>query len=106
MPRSHKEVEILVVKLEQCMRDAQLWSSFPPSTTALQSVLPFACDTLSFEQWLQFVFIPKMFEITSTKGTLPHSLKLMPMLEQNLSSFQGTAVLSVIEQIDLVFTPS
>ena len=60
MPRSHKEVEILIIKLEQSLREEMLWSSSTPPDKALQSILPFALDTLSFEQWLQFVFIPKI----------------------------------------------
>ncbi len=49
MPRSHKEVEILIVKLEQSLREAVLWSSYPPSVEALQSKLPFALDVMPFE---------------------------------------------------------
>jgi uncharacterized protein YqcC (DUF446 family) len=107
MPRSHKEVEILIIKLEQSLRAAKLWSSCGPSVEALQSKLPFAFDTMPIEQWLQFVFIPKMSQIVSTKSTLPDNLKLLPMAEQTLSTTGSqSVVIEAIKQIDLVFALS
>ena len=105
MPRSHKKVEILIIKLEQSLREARLWSNFAPSPDALQSKLPFALDTMAFEQWLQFVFIPKMSEIINTKSTLPDSLQLLPMAEHSLSvADHQSKVIEVIKQIDSVFS--
>jgi uncharacterized protein YqcC (DUF446 family) len=105
MPRSHIEVEILIIKLEQCLREAMLWSSSKPSNQALQSMVPFAFDTMPFEQWLQFIFIPKMSEIIQTEKTLPNNLKLLPMAEQSFSAANNqSGIIAVINQIDLVFS--
>ena len=105
MPRSYKEVEILVVKLEHSLREARLWSSNCLSEEALRSKLPFALDAISFEQWLQFVFIPKMTEIVNTRNPLPSNLELLPMAEQSLSVANNLSeVIEVIRQIDQVFT--
>jgi uncharacterized protein YqcC (DUF446 family) len=107
MPRSLKEVEILIIKLEHSLREAMLWSNSVPSAKALQSELPFALDTMPFEQWLQFIFIPKMSEIISSKITLPDNLKLLPMAEQSLvAADKSSGVIEVIKQIDLVFAHS
>jgi uncharacterized protein YqcC (DUF446 family) len=107
MTRSHKEVETLILKLEQSLREAMLWSSFAPSVEALQSKLPFALDTMSFEQWLQFVFIPKMSEIVNTQGILPENMHLMPMAEQCFGAADNqSAHMQVIKQIDLIFAIS
>jgi len=107
MPRSHKKVEILIIKLEQSLHDAMLWSSSTPSDDALQSKLPFAFDTMPFEQWLQFVFIPKMSEIVSNHSTLPVSLQLLPMAEQSLDANNNQSrVIQVIKEIDSVFALS
>lgn len=104
MPRSHKEVEILIIKLEQSLREANLWSSSTPSIKALQSKLPFAIDSMPFEQWLQFVFIAKMSEIVNTESILPNNVELLPMAEQSFGSagyFSG--VTAVLSEIDLFF---
>jgi uncharacterized protein YqcC (DUF446 family) len=107
MPRSHKEVEILIIKLEQSLHTARLWSNFAPSVEALQSKLPFALDTLSFEQWLQFIFIPKISEIVNRKGSLPDNLNLLPMAEQSFcGANRQSGVIDVIKQIDLIFATS
>jgi uncharacterized protein YqcC (DUF446 family) len=104
MPRSHKEVEILIVKLEQSLREAKLWSSTVPSIKALQSQLPFAIDTMSFEQWLQFVFIPKMSELVSTDSTLPDNVELLPMAQQRFGAADYlSGVTAVLSEIDLLF---
>jgi uncharacterized protein YqcC (DUF446 family) len=104
MPRSHKEVEILITKLEQSLRDAMLWSSSTPSVKALQSKVPFSFDLMPFEHWLQFVFIPKMSELLSSKSELPDNLKLLPMAEQSFGVAEGNSeVIDLIKQIDLAF---
>lgn len=105
MPRSHKEVEILIVKLEQRLREAILWSTDSPSVEPLQSKLPFALDVMPFEQWLQFIFIPKMSEIVSNKSSLPDNLALLPIAEQSLgAAVNESELIEVIRQIDMIFT--
>lgn len=105
MPRSHLDVEILIIKLEHSLRDAMLWSGSKPSNQALQSMVPFAFDSMPFEQWLQFIFIPKMSEIIRTEKMLPNSLKLLPMAEQSFGTANNhLVVIEVIKQIDLVFS--
>lgn len=107
MPRSHKKVEILIIKLEQSLRETMLWSNSAPSVEALQSKLPFALDSLLFEEWLQFIFIPKMSEIVSNKSTLPDNLKLLPMAQQSPGMTNNQfGVVDVIKQIDMVFALS
>ncbi|MGX9461006.1 YqcC family protein [Shewanella sp. A14] len=71
-----------LIKLEQLLKDSQLWSEQPPTTLALASSAPFACDTMAFEQWLQFIFIPKMTEIIVQEHPLPTNMALAPMAEQ------------------------
>jgi uncharacterized protein YqcC (DUF446 family) len=107
MPRSLKEVEILIIKLEESLRKAMLWSSSVPSAKDFQSELPFSLDTMTFEKWLQFVFIPKMSVIVGNKSSLPDNLKLLPMAEQRLdASDSHLGVIDVIKQIDLIFFTS
>jgi uncharacterized protein YqcC (DUF446 family) len=107
MPRSHKKVEILLIKLEQSLRETMLWSGCAPSVEALQSKLPFALDTMSFEGWLQFVFIPKMSVIINSKSTLPDNIQLLPMAEQSFAAIDNTCgLMQVIKQIDSTSAPS
>ena len=103
MPRSYKEVEILIIKLEQSLREEMLWSSSAPSVKAFQSILPFALDTMFFEQWLQYVFIPKMTVIINSKSTLPDNFNLLPMAEQRFgASVNKCKLMEVIKRIDSI----
>ena len=104
MPRRQREVENLLLSLEAVLREASLWSASPPPAHALLSEAPFACDHLLFEQWLQFVFIPKMREWSQYARPLPHSMGLYPMGQQCLSQpVYHAKVLAVLQQIDRFF---
>lgn len=52
------------------LRAAKLWSGTAPSEEAMASTMPFAVDTMAFEQWLQFIFLPKM-RASIDSGQLP-----------------------------------
>ena len=67
--------------------------------------VPFAYDCLPFEQWLQFVFIPRMLNIISSQSDLPKKLELLPMAEQAFAQDKRAVnVIAVVEQIDLAFS--
>ncbi|MCG9696134.1 YqcC family protein [Shewanella sp. Isolate11] len=68
-----------LIELE--LKSLGLWSSQMPSAQALADPTPFACESLAFEQWLQFIFIPKMSEIIAQKTSLPTKIALAPMAE-------------------------
>lgn len=50
----------LLLQTEECLKQSLLWDDRSPSEHDLASQQPFALDTLAPEQWLQWVFIPKM----------------------------------------------
>ena len=47
------------------------WTTEAPSVEALSSREPFCVDTLPFEQWLQWIFLPRMKQIIEQGGALP-----------------------------------
>ncbi|KZN66307.1 hypothetical protein N473_09990 [Pseudoalteromonas luteoviolacea CPMOR-1] len=67
--------------LEVQLKHAQLWQAEPIDEQALASVQPFCCDTLRFEQWLQFVFIPKIKAMIETGVPLPTNIAISPMCD-------------------------
>lgn len=52
-----------------------------PSAEALASVEPFAVDTLDFEQWLQWIFLPRMKAILEQDLPLPNASGIQEMAE-------------------------
>ncbi|NVK54004.1 MAG: YqcC family protein [Alteromonadaceae bacterium] len=68
----------LLMRLKSVMITADIWSSQMPSAQALASQQPFACDTLTFEQWLQFIFIPRLDALFS-RGEIAPPMSILPM---------------------------
>ena len=62
------------------------WDDEPPSDEALASTVPFAVDTLSFEQWLQWIFLPRMKMILEQDLPLPNASGIQEMAEMVFAS--------------------
>ena len=79
-PKSIEQGSDLLFELEELLKAAGMWSAVTPSQEALASQQPFACDTLAFEQWLQFIFIPRL-QILLKTHTVPPPMQIQPMAE-------------------------
>ncbi|WP_449431161.1 YqcC family protein [Pseudomonas putida] len=65
-------------------RELQLqgwWSAQPPSAQALASTVPFAVDSMALEQWLQWIFLPRMKLILEQGHPLPNASGILVMAE-------------------------
>ncbi|WP_137226548.1 YqcC family protein [Shewanella sp. MEBiC00475] len=90
-----------LIKLEQLLKAYDLWSETPPPETAMVSTAPFCCDVMAFEQWLQFIFIPKMTELVVLQQPLPTNMALAPMAEHVWQSMpHGTIMVAQLQQFD------
>ena len=67
----HNRIADVLLEVEATLRVHGLWDDATrPAGNALASTQPFCLDTLRFEQWLQWVFLPRM------KHTLEHTRPL------------------------------
>ncbi|WDE10444.1 YqcC family protein [Thalassomonas haliotis] len=94
----HQETSTLLSLLAAELQQQQLWQFDPVPESALQSRQPFCCDTLTFEQWLQFVFIAKLGQMVKEELPLPTNMALCPMAEEAFKS-RGQAVAKLINII-------
>ncbi|MBB1270668.1 YqcC family protein [Shewanella sp. SR44-3] len=78
----YKSCKIHLANLEALLKQQYLWANSTPSAAALASTAPFACDTLAFEQWLQFIFIPKFSALINAQQALPTHMQIAPMAAQ------------------------
>ncbi|MEW9681448.1 YqcC family protein [Pseudomonas sp. TE50-2] len=67
--------------IEQELKVQGWWSDATPSAEALASVEPFAVDRMSFEQWLQWIFLPRMKLILEHGHPLPNASGILVMAE-------------------------
>lgn len=98
---SRLRCKILLDHLRQAMGRCQLWSDRRPSLAAFSSSAPFACDTMAFEQWLQFIFIPKMYLLIEKQQALPVKIAILPMAEEVYKTTKNVdEVLMALARID------
>jgi len=82
MSDKHIALADILIDLEAALRDLNLWHIDAPSAEALASTAPFAVDTLTFTQWLQFIFLPQMQVLVKRRGSLPANCAIAPMAEE------------------------
>lgn len=78
------------------------WSDERPSEEALASEAPFCIDTLTFEQWLQFIFLERMRYLIDENLPLPDECNIAPMAELHFQQEQRDAsqLISHLEALD------
>lgn len=81
MDKHTAQVAEQLLLIEREMRALGLWEGEPPSPEALASREPFCVDTLSFEQWLQWVFLVRMKVIVESGAALPAVSGILEMAE-------------------------
>jgi uncharacterized protein YqcC (DUF446 family) len=79
-----------------------LWQKNKPNLCELSSTAPFCCDTLTFEQWLQFIFIPKIQTMIIQGEALPTKIALTPMAEESFKHLGSASekLIHVLTKID------
>lgn len=99
--REHAVADGLLA-LETELRRLGWWESSPPTDEALASQQPFCIDTLSFSQWLQWVFIPAIKHLLEGGGALPDRCAITEMGEVAFAEQAGkaAALLKVLRQLD------
>ena len=80
MSKKEKIKQILAL-LEDNLKNSELWSEEEISKEKLSSKVPFCADTLSYPEWLQFVFIRRMHAIVDGEDELPSASGLFPMAQ-------------------------
>jgi uncharacterized protein YqcC (DUF446 family) len=94
----------LLTELESELKILKLWKKTNPSAQALASTAPFAIDTLSFPEWLQFIFIKKMTQLLQLGAPLPKAMAIAPMATEyfKILAINSNALITVITHIDMV----
>lgn len=92
------------VETELC--ELQLWQHTSPPQKDLASTEPFAVDKLSFSQWLQFIFLPRLESLIETQAPLPERCNIEPMAEEffKREAINSAALLKHLAAIDQLIT--
>ena len=106
MNSTREQLSDLLIAVENELRTLGLWQQKTPPPQALASTEPFAIDKLSFNQWLQFIFLPRMAEILESTSALPESCSVAPMAEEFCKAEQvdGTSLIRHLAATDKLIT--
>ena len=98
----------ILLDIEKELRELNLWAAEGIADEALQSNQPFAVDTMTFPQWLQFVFLPRMYSIVEQQSPLPLNCSIAPMAEYYFSNFNlhSAALIAHLSRIDTTLNSS
>lgn len=102
MNNKHMDVTETLVSIEKELRKLYLWDFELPSAEALASTEPFAIDTLNFPQWLQFIFIPRLYFMIEQQLPLPNNSGVAPMAEHYFQTLNVDSVtlIKYLQKID------
>lgn len=100
------EIAEVLIDIEAQLRRLDLWDRIPPSSQALASTEPFCVDTLTLPQWLQFVFIPTLYQMIEDGAPLPERCGITPMAEEYFrgSNLHIDELLRLLEHIDTLLS--
>lgn len=98
----HQRIVDVLLELEAELRAREWWEEEKPPTRALASQQPFCLDQLAFEQWLQWIFLPRMKDIIETGKPLPSQSAIFVYAEECLRHHgsQSAHLLALIKRFD------
>lgn len=96
------EIADQLLLIERELRLMGAWTAVAPDAQALASCEPFCVDTLAFDQWLQWVFLPRMKVILETGAALPAASGVLVMAEMVYGGREGhsSGLLAALERFD------
>lgn len=105
MEQQYSALKKALNTLEEAMHHLSLWPASKPSSSAMQSSVPFAVDAMSFECWLAYIFIPKMRAMISARQPIPN-MQITPAAEVYLSVPSNEIMLLLRDIDDIVNAPT
>lgn len=74
----------VLLEVEASLRTCGKWDKSRPAANDLNSTIPFCMDTLKFEQWLQWIFLPRMKDTIEKTKPLPSQSGIFEYAEECL----------------------
>lgn len=106
MDKRFPQIAEQLLLIERELRVLGMWKAVPPSDEDLSSREPFCVDTLDFDQWLQWIFLPRMKTILEQDLALPSASGILEMAEMVYAGqvAQTRTLMALLAQFDLLIT--
>jgi uncharacterized protein YqcC (DUF446 family) len=88
--------------IERELRLLGWWAGVAPEDERLASTAPFCVDTLLLQEWLQWIFLPRMKVLVEQGGALPGACAIGPMAEHTWAGegARVAALLALLTEFD------
>ncbi|QLE84861.1 YqcC family protein [Shewanella sp. Scap07] len=86
-----------LARIKTHLQHLELWTETAPSDEALADPSPFCYESMPFEHWLQFVFLPKMSDLVANQQALPTQFAISPMAQMRFDN--QTAAQALIDEL-------
>lgn len=96
----NQQLSVLLNNLTQALKQHNRWQDARPDDKALSSTQPFCYDSLSFEQWLQFILIERFEVMIANEMPLPRNIAIIPMAEDVFDLHHEADLLNAVADID------
>jgi len=101
MTTQTQQLRLLLRRLEQALHACDLWHTKPPAAEAFLSREPFCVDTMSFAEWLQWVFIGRLQALVDANSALPRGSQVAALAEELWKDQrEATLLVPVLSEID------
>jgi len=96
------KVASVLIDIEGELRRLYLWQSEAPSPDAMASTEPFCIDTMTFPQWVQHIFVPRMSRLLEASEALPKRCGIEPMAAEYFKNqaADGKGLIRAFRSID------
>lgn len=100
------EIAEQLLLIERELRKQGWWTELPPSDKAMASPEPFCVDSMPLEQWLQWIFLPRMKVMLEQNAPLPSVSGIQPMAEQvyGVGNAQARELIKLLGEFDEILT--
>ena len=104
MQPSHHVVFAKIAEIEAEMRRIGMWQDQPIAHGQLDVKAAFGADKISFDQWLQFVFVPRVNEIVAVGGQFPSTSQVAAQAHREWDNRDNVDVLlKLLRDFDGIF---
>src|SRR5215469_17846720 len=102
---SRQEVQARLEAIISEMKRAGLWQDQPLAPEQYNFSRAFAMDTMSYSQWLQFIFIPRVTELLRTSGEFPSSSSVGAQAIREFDGYpEAQGLVTLLCEFDSIFS--
>ncbi|WP_114417630.1 YqcC family protein [Marinospirillum perlucidum] len=90
----------LLYLLQQRLDQQGHWQVSQPAPQAFESQEPFCVDSMTLQQWLRYIFVPRMQALLESPTQLPGECAITPQVEMQIETANLSEITEVTQAID------